>query len=150
MWGKLAPPTAPQERLRHGRQRGSMAAELAVIAPVLLVFLMLLAGLGRLIEARGAVYGAARDAARAASLERNVAAANDAAQQAAEADLAGHCINRPRAALVSVDAFAPGNMVTYEVTCEASLKGLGVFRMPDTKRITARASAPLDVFRRSG
>jgi len=68
MWGELAPPTAPQERLRHGRQRGSMAAELAVIAPVLLVFLMLLAGLGRLIEARGAVYGAASEAARAASL----------------------------------------------------------------------------------
>jgi hypothetical protein len=25
-----------------------------------------------------------------------------------------------------------------------------VFHMPDTKRVTARASAPLDVFRRSG
>ncbi|HEX8858749.1 MAG TPA: TadE family protein [Actinomycetes bacterium] len=135
---------------RSRRQRGSMAAELAVIAPVLLVFLMLLAGLGRLIEARGAVYGAARDAARAASLQRTPGAADAAAQQATEADLAGHCINRPTAVRVSVDAFAPGNMVTYEITCEASLKGLGVFRMPDTKRVTARASAPLDVFRRSG
>jgi Flp pilus assembly protein TadG len=134
---------------RMRRQRGSMAAELAVIAPVLLVFLMLLAGLGRLIEARGAVYGAARDAARAASLQRTPGGADDAAQQAAEADLAGHCINRPTAARISV-GFAPGDMVTYEVTCEASLKGLGVFRMPDTKRVTARASAPLDVFRRSG
>jgi len=136
------------QRLR--RQRGSMAAELAVIAPVLLVFLMLLAGLGRLIEARGAVYGAARDAARAASLQRTPEAALDAARQAAEADLAGHCITRPSVAQVSVDAFAPGNMVTYEVTCEASLKSLGVFRMPDTKRVTARSSAPLDVFRRAG
>lgn len=131
-------------------QRGSMAAELAVIAPVLLVFLMLLAGLGRLIEARGAVYGAARDAARAASLQRTPEAADAAAQQATDADLAGRCITQPTAVRVSVDAFAPGNLVTYEITCEASLKGLGVFEMPDVKRVSARASSPLDVFRRAG
>jgi Flp pilus assembly protein TadG len=127
-----------------------MAAELAVIAPVLLVFLMLLAGLGRLIEARGAVYGAARDAARAASLQRGPDEADAAARQAAEADLGGRCITRPSVVRVSVDAFAPGNVVTYEITCEASLKGLGVFRISDVKRVTARASAPLDVFRRAG
>ena len=131
-------------------QRGSMAAELAVIAPVLLVFLMLLAGLGRLIEARGAVYGAARDAARAASLQRTPGTADAAARQAIDADLSGRCVEQPTVVRVSVDAFAPGNLVTYEVTCVASLKGLGVFHMPDTKRVTARASAPLDVFRRTG
>jgi Flp pilus assembly protein TadG len=127
-----------------------MAAELVVIAPVLLVFLMLLAGLGRLIEARGAVYGAARDAARAASLQRGPDEADAAARQAAEADLGGRCITRPSVVRVSADAFAPGNLVTYEITCEASLKGFGVFRISDVKRVTARASAPLDVFRRAG
>jgi Flp pilus assembly protein TadG len=137
-------PATPQ------RQRGSMAAELTIITPLLLVFLMLIAGLGRLIDAQGQVYGAARDAARAASLQRSGSAADDAAQQAAEADLAGRCVTRPRALRVSVDAFAPGNLLTYEVACEASLQGFGVFGIPATKRVSARASAPLDVFRRAG
>lgn len=131
-------------------QRGSMAAELTIITPLLLVFLMLVAGLGRLIDAQGQVYGAARDAARAASLERSGPAADDAAQRAVDADLAGRCVSRPRAVRVSVDAFAPGNLLTYEVTCQASLKGFGVFGIPTTKRVSARASAPLDVFRRAG
>jgi Flp pilus assembly protein TadG len=137
---------------RNGRcgQRGSMAAELTIITPLLLVFLMLLAGLGRLIDAQGQVYGAARDAARAASLQRSGPTADDAAQRAVDADLAGRCVTRPRAVRVSADPFAPGNLVTYEVTCQASLKGLGVFAIPATKRVSARASAPLDVFRRAG
>ena len=137
---------------RNGRcgQRGSMAAELTIITPLLLVFLMLLAGLGRLIDAQGQVYGAARDAARAASLQRSGPTADDAAQRAVDADLAGRCVTRPRAVRVSADPFAPGNLVTYEVTCQASLKGLGVFGVPATKRVSARASAPLDVFRRAG
>ena len=59
-------------------QRGSMAAELTIITPLLLVFLMLLAGLGRLIDAQGQVDGAARDAARAASLQRSGPTADDA------------------------------------------------------------------------
>ena len=131
-------------------QRGSMAAELTIITPLLLVFLMLLAGLGRLIDAQGQVYGAARDAARTASLQRSGPTADDAAQRAVDADLAGRCVTRPRAVRVSADPFAPGNLVTYEVTCQASLKGLGVFAIPATKRVSARASAPLDVFRRAG
>ncbi len=127
-----------------------MAAELVIVTPLLLVFLMLIAGLGRLIDAQGQVYGAARDAARAASLERDAATADAAAQQAAEIDLNHRCVDRPRATRVSADAFAPGNLITYEVACEASVKGLGVLRLPSVKRVTARASAPLDVFRRAG
>ncbi len=131
-------------------ERGSMAAELVIITPLLLVFLMLIAGLGRFVDAQGQVYGAARDAARAASLERSAGAADAAAQRAVETDLANRCVNRPTATRVSADAFAPGNLITYEVACDASLKGLGVFRLPSVKRVTARASAPLDVFRRAG
>jgi len=137
-------------RAGRGGERGSMAAELVIITPLLLVFLMLIAGLGRFIDAQGQVYGAARDAARAASLERSAGAADAAAQRAVEADLNHRCVGRPTATRVSGDAFAAGNLITYEVACEASLKGLGVFRLPSVKRVTARASAPLDVFRRTG
>ena len=72
-----------------GSDRGGVTVELVLLTPVLLGFLALMVLLGRIAEAGGQVEGAARDASRAASLERTTPLAAGAAQRAAETNLAG-------------------------------------------------------------
>ena len=55
-------------RLSGRREHGSMSVELVVIAPGLIGLLLLVGAGGRVVEAQGHLDGAARDAARAASL----------------------------------------------------------------------------------
>src|SRR5712691_10613785 len=50
-------------------ERGSATVEFVIAAPLLAAVLLLVAGLGRIAEARGQVEGAAREAARTASLQ---------------------------------------------------------------------------------
>ena len=77
---------------RAGRQqcdRGSVSLELAALAPVLLLLVLLTVAAMRITLAGAQVDGAARDAARAASLARTPASATAAAQQSAARTLAG-------------------------------------------------------------
>src|SRR6266436_8254684 len=74
-------------RLSGRREHGSMSVELVVIAPGLIGLLLLVGAGGRVVEAQGHVDGAARDAARSASLARSLGQADALAQQAAQADL---------------------------------------------------------------
>src|SRR5215217_2554925 len=80
-------------RFRHlwtaGEERGTAALEMVVLAPVLIVVLLFVVGLGRMAHADQQVQAGAADAARAASLERNTGESAAAAQQAARASL-GH------------------------------------------------------------
>ena len=64
-----------------------MSVELVVIAPALALLLLLIGAGGRWFESHGALDGAARDAARAASVSPTTEDADSLAQQAAEADL---------------------------------------------------------------
>ncbi|MFG1698290.1 TadE/TadG family type IV pilus assembly protein [Nonomuraea sp. NPDC049309] len=124
-------------------ERGSMAVETVMLAPVFLLFLMFLAGAGVLVEAQGRVNGAARDAARAASVQRTF----DDAESAAEAILAGVLGDRCRSSAVSLDGsqWEQGGHVQAEVTCELDLAFLG---FGGTKRLTGTAVVPLEQFRR--
>jgi Flp pilus assembly protein TadG len=64
VWGRL--------RAEPGRRdRGSMALEFAVVAPGLVLLLWLMISAGRVVDARSRVEGAARDAARAASINHD-------------------------------------------------------------------------------
>jgi len=123
--------------------RGSMAVETVLLAPVFLLFLMFLAGAGRLVEAQGEVNGAARDAARAASVQRTLEAAASAAERIATGALQEECA----APAVTVDGsdFREGGHVEAEVTCELDLGFLG---FGATKRMTGTAVVPLEQFRR--
>ncbi len=72
--------------------RGSMTVELAVIAPGLILLLLLIGAAGRVVESQGHIDGAARDAARAASLAQSPGQADQLALQSASADLStGWC-----------------------------------------------------------
>jgi Flp pilus assembly protein TadG len=54
-----------------GRDRGSFALELVVLAPVLLLVVAFIVSVGRVTEGRARVQGAARDAVRAATINHN-------------------------------------------------------------------------------
>ena len=123
-----------------------MAVEVVILAPIIVVFMLLMIALGRVVEARGQVMSAARAASRAASVQRSASEALDAAQQAAASNLQGRCMGPP--VVTDSGIFAEGNLVTYKVTCTIDLSGLQIIGFTPTKTITAEATTPLDTYRR--
>ena len=134
--------------MRGRGEAGGAAIELTLLTPLLLVLLFFAVALGRLVEARNLVDGAARDAARAASLARSPTAAIRAAQQTAAATL-GTAGASCREAQTSTDtsAFRPGGWVAVTVTCTADLADLAALRLPGTETIHARFVEPIDLYR---
>ncbi|MFC4115541.1 TadE family protein [Nonomuraea zeae] len=124
-------------------ERGSMAVETVLLAPVFLLFLMFLAGAGVIVESQGRVNGAARDAARAASVQRSLDDAEAAAETIATGALEGHC-QSPSVSLDQSD-YEQGGQIHAEVTCELDLGFLG---FGGTKRMTGTAVVPIEQFRR--
>jgi Flp pilus assembly protein TadG len=125
------------------QDRGSMAVETVMLAPVFLLFLLFLVGAGRLVEAQGEVNGAARDAARAASVQRSFATAGDSADRTVK-DALGESCQGPSVSLGN-SKWEAGGEVQAEVTCEMDLSFLG---FSATKRITGTSVVPLEQFTR--
>ncbi|MEU8272536.1 TadE family protein [Sphaerisporangium sp. NPDC049002] len=128
--------------LARAPDRGSMAVETVMLAPVFLLFLMFLVGAGRVVEAQGEVNGAARDAARAASVQRTLAGAERAARDAAESALGDQC--GPKVSLSGSD-WTEGGSVRATVTCELKLDFLGFGAL---KQMKGDSVVPLEQFRR--
>jgi len=131
---------------------GAAATELVLITPVLISMLLLVALGGRLLLAGGDVEGASRDAARAASLERDRGGAVTAARKTAEASLAdrGITCRRLEAPLTPATDFRPGGTVTVEVSCDVSLASLSLIRVPGQQTVSATATEVIDVYRGVG
>jgi hypothetical protein len=138
------------------RDRGSMAVEMVIAAPALVVLLLVLCAGGEWLNLNGDVSAAARDAARAASIARSYDAAKADARQAAIADLSDICFGTVPLPVVSLysdgqpargpDAFAVAQDVQVTVSCAARL---GVFRDVGYRAnhtFTSTAVAPLDPF----
>lgn len=123
-----------------------MAVEVVLMIPVLVVFMLLVVMGGRYVAVRADMEAAARDAARAASLERNVGDARSAAEQTANAALDGFASCR-----VSKlpDTFENGGIVNVELTCDVPLDGLGLLNIEKPVSMKANGSAPLDTYRRT-
>ena len=124
-----------------------MTVELVLLTPVVFALLAFIVGLGRSADARGRLTGAARDAARAASLSPNPMAAQTAARDTALADLQGaglECVS-PQIS-TDVTAFRPGGQVSVTIRCALDLSTLIVSGLPGQTTLTARASAPLDTY----
>lgn len=138
-WGRGRPGEAAR-----GGDRGSLSAETVLLAPVFLLFLLFVVGAGRVVEAQGEVNGAARDAARAASVERTRSGAEGAAAQAAQAALANEC--EPGVSLEGT-RWEPGGAVRAVVTCTLDLDFLG---FGAAKEMRGDAVVPLERFRRVG
>ena len=138
--------TRTDERAEADRDRGSIAVELVLVAPLLIVLLLFVVGLGRIAHTRGQIDGAAAEAARSASLQRTPSAAQQAGQDAARAQLGDRSC---RSLDIAIDAsrLRPGGDVTASVRCVASLAGLGLAGFPGSRTFTASAIAPIETYR---
>ncbi len=114
-----------------------MTVEFVLLVPLLLVLWLFLAMAGRVVEGHGQVDGAARDAARAASVARTPGQADADARAAVDADINGLCPG------VIVNGFAPGSTaVTVTLHCSLDLTFLDFGHVA----INGFAVAPLDQF----
>ena len=133
----------------NGRDAGFSSVEVVLLVPVLVLALLLVVGVGRVEQARLQVTGAARDAARAASLTRAAPAAQVQAQAAADVALGAESVTCLSGPVVSVDVsrFTPGGVVEVTVTCRARLGDLGFPGLPGTKTLSATAASPIEQYR---
>ncbi|MFF4790870.1 TadE/TadG family type IV pilus assembly protein [Streptomyces sp. NPDC001276] len=125
---------------------GLSTVEVVILAPVMVLFILVLVAFGQLVEGRGAVDGAARDAARAGSIQKDHGTAMAEARKAAEADLADVC-SGPVSVVQTSAGFAPDTLFTVEVSCQ--LRGLASLGLNIPTTLSASFSSPLDPFRRS-
>ncbi|MFE1247577.1 TadE/TadG family type IV pilus assembly protein [Streptomyces sp. NPDC058741] len=125
---------------------GLSTVEVVILAPVMILFILVLVAFGQLVDGRGALDGAARDAARAGSIQKNRALAMAEAKKAAEANLADVC-SGPVSVVQTSAGFEPDTIFTVEVSCQ--VRGLAMLGLDVPTRLSASFSSPLDPFRRS-
>lgn len=141
----------PRARTRHGDERGSASLELVIVVPAVVAVIALLTAGWRLWSVRSQVREAAAAGARAATLARSGAEAEQAASAAIDADLGtvGSSCTAPTVD-IDVSAFsAPpgqGGDVVAAVTCEVPFTDL-LIPMPGALTVTGRAGSRLDSFR---
>ena len=128
--------------------QGSATAELVILTPLLILFLLFVVALGRLASARLEVDGAAAQAARAASISQSPSTATAMAQQTASAALSSDHVT---CAQLSVDTdtsqFTPGGSVAVTVTCTVNLGDLTGLRLPASESISSQATSVIDTYR---
>ena len=128
-----------------------MSVELAIVAPGLVLLLLLLAAGARVVEVQGRIDGAARDAARAASLAGTQTQADTVALQAAQADLGptSWCtgpVSAPVYHFPGSGTLAPGQAVTVTVGCKVKMTPFTILGFQATPAFSGSAVAPLDAF----
>ena len=131
---------------RRDRDRGLSTIEVVILAPVMILFILVLVAFGQLVDGRGALDGAARDAARAGSIQKDHATAMAEARKAAEADLGDVCSGPVNVTQTSA-GFVPDTLFTVEVSCE--VRGLAMIGLDVPTTLQASFSSPLDPFRRA-
>ena len=133
---------------RRYDERGSASVELTLLAPLLLVILLFVVGLGRMAHARQQVESVSADAARAASLERNTAASRGVAQSAARSSL-------DRAGLscvamdvdVDVSKYRPGGAVRVTVSCTTRMSDVAMAGFPGSRQFRSTSVVPIEMWR---
>jgi Flp pilus assembly protein TadG len=133
---------------RRQRERGSAEVlGIALLAPVALGLALTIVYLGRGIDGRATVHGAAESAAQAAARARSAAAAVAAAERVGTAALVGHpACARP---MVRVDTarFRPGGVVAVTVSCAIDRSGLELVAPGGPSTTRATAFAAIDPYR---
>lgn len=128
-------------------ERGSAAAEMVLLTPLLLVMLMFVVFGGRLFDTRLDITAAARDAAREASRHPDTAAT--VAQAAAERSL--HDRGVSCATLDVTTDTEPysvnGELVHVRVSCVVRLDDLILLGAGSSKTVSAEASETFDRYR---
>ncbi len=137
---------------RGRRETGSVAVELALLAPALVLVLGLLVAGGRLWFARTTVVEAAQTSARAASLARGPGEASAVGAEAGRQSMttAGlRCATssvRVSAAAFAVPVGTPAT-VTSDVSCSVPFGDVLLPGLPGSIDLTGHGSAALDTYR---
>ncbi|MFG2002507.1 TadE/TadG family type IV pilus assembly protein [Spirillospora sp. NPDC048911] len=131
----------------NGRDRGSMSLEMVLVTPLFVAFLLLLAGAGRMVDAKSQIDGAARDAVRAASVARSAGAAEGLAQETAASNLQNNkwCAGGPTVTTDTGD-WGPGGRVSVTVVCDVDLGDLSFIGFPGSKQLSGTSVAPIDTY----
>lgn len=136
----------------RGQDRGSVAIELAILTPAMILFFVVTVVAGRVNLAHQAAEAAAFEAARTASLARDAGTAENNGEAAAlasfesqgitcvslnvEVDTAGFGIEPPATAVV-----------TASVSCNVHLADVALPGTPGSLTLTAEFTSPLDRYR---
>ncbi|MBV9161968.1 MAG: pilus assembly protein [Pseudonocardiales bacterium] len=129
-------------------ERGSVAAELTLLMPALLVLLLFVVFCGRLAEAHLRLDDAAHQAARAATIARSPTQASTDAQAAAQNSLAQAGVNcRQLAVDTPLAGFQPGATLSVRLTCHLDAADLTLLSLPTTIEISAHADSVIDRWR---
>ena len=143
--------TRPHHSPGQDRDRGSMTTELVILAPIVIVLLLLVVGLGRYAHGKQLVEQAAAGAARAASLTTSADQASGAATLAAASSLADaglSCTGMNTS--VDTGSFRPGGVVTVTITCTADLSDAVISGLPGSSTFSSTGRAPLETYRQLG
>ncbi|WP_020496977.1 TadE/TadG family type IV pilus assembly protein [Sciscionella marina] len=135
-------------RRLHRDERGSVATELTLLVPVLIVLLLFVVFCGRLADSRLRVDDAAHQAVRAATLARSSSQASSDAHATAQVALsqAGvRCQNLGVSAQLA--GLQPGSTVTVTVTCDIGLSDLAMLGVPGSTTAESTASSVVDQWR---
>jgi Flp pilus assembly protein TadG len=137
----------PNQR-RRAHERGSASVELVLLTPVLILFLLLFLGFGRISHAKQLVDDAAAQAARAATLNYLDPGQAQAAatQTAAQALAAGGLSCNSDQVSVETGSDRPGGSITVQLACHADLSQAVAAGLPGAVTLTATATSPIDVY----
>ncbi|WP_345556043.1 TadE/TadG family type IV pilus assembly protein [Streptomonospora halophila] len=130
------------------REQGSASVELAVLTPLLILLALLTVLAYRMVAAEMTANTLAHAAARAATLQRTPAAAEQAARQSVANALRTHDLDCAAYSLeLDIAGLEPGATVDAALTCHVDLAGLSGLGVPLTSEVRGEASAVVDVYR---
>lgn len=160
--GSAAPswtrPTSPGQHRRSGGRgwrgwwradEGSVAAEVTLLAPVLIMLLVFVAVvIHRGVDVRLRLDDAAHQAARAASFERTAPAADTAAHATATDALAGAGVTCTTLEVAAdTTGLRPGGAVAVTLSCTLDLSDALIVGVPGQMVLSATAVEPVDTYR---
>ena len=134
---------------RRGRdERGSLAVEMAIVVPSLLLIFGLIYAYGRAATVNGTLESGTRDAARSATIARSY----DDAQYRAERVVRAAIVDLPQSCqsslLVTVSKnFVAGEPITVDAQCTYGLSDLGLPGAPGSITPTSSFTSMLDPYR---
>ncbi|MFC5268239.1 TadE/TadG family type IV pilus assembly protein [Kribbella qitaiheensis] len=143
---RVASARSPRKRLRG--ERGTMALEMVILAPILLILFMFLLACGRYFQTSSLLENAARDGARSASQTRSLAAAQGQVDEAVTRTMdqaVKSCKDSAGGTITT--AFAAGSPLSVEVTCTINYRDLGLLGIGGDTTITKKFSSSVDPYR---
>jgi Flp pilus assembly protein TadG len=134
---------------KQGRtQRGTMALEMVILAPVLLLLFMFLLACGRYFQTSSLLESAARDGARSASQARSLPDAQARVDQAVTGTMSQAVKSCKTTASGSITTgFVAGSPLSVEVSCTINYRDLGLLGLGGDTTITKRFTSSLDPYR---